>query len=1054
MGRSKFFTLHLSLFLLLALPAFGQSALNRRDFNKYWRVESESKDYRVTFRGDTCELLSPKGLTLWRRQQYDANTVVEYDAMVVDEGQEGDRLSDMNCFWLASDPRHDDIWRRAAWRSGIFVRCYTLQTYYLGYGGNHNTTTRFRRYTGNEAGVDDVAQRPPVLKEYTDEDHLLKKNHWYHVRIESCDGRVRFYVDGQLLVDYCDPQPLTKGWFGFRTTKSRTRITNFRTTAPDRLSLQSGIPLRWVSDNRQPADSAAWPVTFGLPFRQGELHDVSTLQLSSRQPADAWVTARWPDGSVKWAAMSAVVPWQQEGLTVTTGKKGKRPAVLSVTERSGSITVNTGLLTATIPTSGHRLIDSLVVDGRCVGRAATLVATTPQGRFTSMLSKTSIERQGNMHAVVKIEGTHSDGRRSWLPFVVRLYFYGGCQQVRMVHSFLYDGEPVTDMITSLGVQFAVPMHAEPYNRHIAFATDDGVWAEPVQPLDGRRELRLRQSPPEEGRGIPQRQNLQLDQMSGQRIPPRESFDRMGRALIDNWAQWDGFRLSQLTDNSYAIRKRATSDGSTPWIGTLTGQRSPGYAFVGDVEGGLAVTMQDFWQSYPSTMEVSDARSDEARLTMYLWSPEAEPMNLCHYDTIAHGLLESYEDVQPGMSTPYGIGRTTTLWLLPQRSYPGRVAVARQAQRLASHTQLLPTPRYLHDCRAFGVWSLPTADRAVEDRLDEYINIYQQETVHHKWYGFWNYGDFMHAYDPERGEWRYDVGGYAWDNTELASPTWLWMMFLRTGRADIWRMAEAMTRHNSEVDTYHLGPFAPLGSRHNVSHWGCGAKEARISQSAFLRYYYYLTADERTGDLMTAQTDADTLLWHLDPMRLAEPRDKFPCSAPARLRIGPDWLAYAGNWMTQWERTGNQRYRDKIVAGMQSIALLQDGLFTGNKALGYHPDTGRISYDGPAGLRNTNHLLSIMGGFELMNELLPLTACQPFRQAWLDHARRYRQMADSLSNNRFPVRRLDAYAAWHDRDPQRAATVWRSLLSPRKGLSTNEAALWSLDAIYMLEVIPR
>ena len=122
MGRSKFFTLHLSLFLLLALPAFGQSALNRRDFNKYWRVESESKDYRVTFRGDTCELLSPKGLTLWRRQQYDANTVVEYDAMVVDEGQEGDRLSDMNCFWLASDPRHDVIWRRAAWRSVFFVR--------------------------------------------------------------------------------------------------------------------------------------------------------------------------------------------------------------------------------------------------------------------------------------------------------------------------------------------------------------------------------------------------------------------------------------------------------------------------------------------------------------------------------------------------------------------------------------------------------------------------------------------------------------------------------------------------------------------------------------------------------------------------------------------------------------------------------------------------------------------------------------------------------------------------------------------------------------------
>ena len=562
---------------------------------------------------------------------------------------------------------------------------------------------------------------------------------------------------------------------------------------------------------------------------------------------------------------------------------------------------------------------------------------------------------------------------------------------------------------------------------------------------------MAQSPSEEGRGIPQKHNIQMDQMQGKRIPPRDAFDKIGQSLIDNWAQWDGFRLSQLTDNAFSIRKRATSN--SPWLGTLTGERSPGYAFVGDTEGGLAVRLKDFWQSYPSTIEVSDARSNEAHLTLYLWSPEAEPMNLCHYDTIAHGLLESYEDVQEGMSTPYGIARTSELWLLPQQGYQGPEATSKQIAQLNDENRLLPTPDYLHSRQAFGIWSLPTSNTEVEQRLNEYISIYQKEIERHKWYGFWNYGDVMHAYDPERDEWRYDVGGYAWDNTELASPVWLWTMFLRSGRTDIWRMAEAMTRHNSEVDTYHIGPFAPLGSRHNVSHWGCGAKEARISQSAFLRYHYYLTADERLGDLMHAQTDADTLLLHLDPMRLAEPREKFPCSAPARLRIGPDWMAYAGNWMTEWERTGNTYYRDKIMAGMQSIASLTDGLFTGNKALGYDPQTGRISYDGPADLRNTNHLLSIMGGFEVMNELMPMTDCQSFEQAWLDHARRYRQMALKVSKNHFPVRRLDAYAAWRDRDAQRKAAVWSALLAPRKGISTNDAALWSLDAIYMLEVLP-
>ena len=1044
------FAISLLLLMLAADDAMAQSGLNARQFKRYWRVESEAADYRVNFRGDTCELLAPKGLTLWRRQQMEGDVAVEYDAQVVDEnsslpaanGEWRDRVSDLNCFWMASDPHRKDLWTRAAWRSGIFTRCYTLQMYYLGYGGNHNTTTRFRRYDGDEAGVDDTSRRPAILKEYTDSDHLLRPNHWYHVRVETVQGRTRFYIDGRLLVDYLDPTPLQRGWFGLRTTLSRIRITNFRM---EHIQAAAEVPLHWIG---QP--EGKMPVTLGIPFRQGELNDVSLLALSDGTPSAAWTTAQWPDGSVKWAALSAVVSSESHDLRIVRKKKQQAP-LLSIDQQGQQLTVHTGRLTAWLPTTGGNLIDSLIVDGRLIGTTATLTAATTQGEYALYINKVCVERQSRTDAVVRIDGTMTDGHRYWLPTTVRLHFYGGSERVRMTHTFVYNGQPAQDAIRSLSVHFGVPMRTETYNRHIAFSMGDGrIWTEPVQPLDGRRDLRLQQSPSEEGRGIPQKQNIQSDQMAGRRIPPRDDFDALGQSLIDHWAKWDDFRLSQLTDNAFTIRKRATSQ--SPWIGTLTGSRSTGYAFVGDVEGGLGVGMKDFWQSYPSTIEVSRARSHEALLTMHLWSPEAEPMNLCHYDTIAHGLKESYEDVQEGMSSPYGIARTTTLWLWPQTTYPGREAIAQQARTLEQDAHLLPTPAYLHSRRAFGIWSLPTHHVEVEQRLDHYISLYQHETERCKWYGFWNYGDVMHAYDPERDEWRYDVGGYAWDNTELASPMWLWLMFVRSGRYDVWRMAEAMTRHNSEVDTYHIGPFAPLGSRHNVSHWGCGAKEARISQSAFLRYYYYLTADERTGELMAAQTDADTLLWHLDPMRLAEPRSEYPCSAPARLRIGPDWVAYAGNWMTEWERTGNTRYRDKIRKGMLSIAALPDGIFTGNLAKGYDPATGRISYDGPKGLRSTSHLMSIMGGFEVMNELMPLMQSPEFERTWLHHARHYRRIANEISRNHFPVRRLEAYAAWMDRDAARQQQVWQSLLKPSKGISTNEAALWSLDAIYMLEVL--
>ena len=71
-----------------------------------------------------------------------------------------------------------------------------------------------------------------------------------------------------------------------------------------------------------------------------------------------------------------------------------------------------------------------------------------------------------------------------------------------------------------------------------------------------------------------------------------------------------------------------------------------------------------------------------------------------------------------------------------------------------------------------------------------------------WYGLFDYGDVMHTYDPMRHCWKYDVGGYAWQNTELVPTYWLWLYFLHTGREDVFSLAEAMSRHASEVDTYH------------------------------------------------------------------------------------------------------------------------------------------------------------------------------------------------------------------------------------------------------------
>lgn len=1086
--RKLVFLLFLSAVLTVRAAEEKVSGLNAKQFNKYWRVESEDPNYRVTFNGDTAEIVSPKGLTLWRKEKMKGKTTIEYDACVVVETA-NDRLSDLNCFWMASDPANpNDLWKRAKWRNGIFANCYSLQLYYMGYGGNHNTTTRFRRYDGNEDGVKNAEARPAILREYTDAGHLLKANHWYHIKITNEGNKVSYYIDGQRIVDFRDAQPLTEGWFGFRTTLSRTRITNFSYKCePQEWAY---VPLQWIG--KTPEQNKA--VSFGVPFKQGEVKADTPLQLltegGANIPIDTWPLAYWPDGSVKWCGMAGVIPGETANLSVKKSTKksmAKANNGLSVSETSQEISVSTGKITAYIPRKGQYLVDSLLFNGVKTSEKMRLVCSTQSepvvegttevtfNNYVSELTSATVERAGKMRALVKIEGIHKgkDGRK-WLPFVVRLYFYAGSEQVKMVHSFVFDGDQNKDFIHSLGVRIDVPMREALYNRHVAFScADGGVWSEPVQPLVGRRVLTL---------GTTEKDGplLQRQQMEGKRIPPYEAFDEKNRTLLDHWAAWDNYRMSQLSADAFTIRKRANSNN--PWIGTFSGTRSNGYAFAGDISGGLGIALHDFWQSYPSSIEITGAKTATATITAWLWSPEAEPMDLRHYDNVAHDLLASYEDVQEGMSTPYGIARTTTLTLVPQGGYAGKKAFADEAALFSESGALMPTPQYLHDCRAFGVWSLPdrsTPFRAkVEDRLEAYINFYQKAIEQNKWYGFWNFGDVMHAYDPVRHSWRYDIGGYAWDNTELASNMWIWYNFLRTGRADIWRMAEAMTRHTAEVDVYHMGPNAGLGSRHNVSHWGCGAKEARISQAAWNRFYYYLTTDERCGDLMTEVKDADQKLYTLDPMRLAQPRSQYPCTAPARLRIGPDWLAYAGNWMTQWERTRDTAYRDKIIAGMKSIVALPNRIFTGPMALGYDPATGIITSECDPKLESTNHLMTIMGGFEVMNEMLTMINLPEWNDAWLDLATRYKKKAWELRHNRFRISRLLGYAAYHHRDLNMAKEAWTDLftrlehtpapafriekvLPPEvpapmdecSSISTNDASIWSLDAIYMQEVIP-
>jgi hypothetical protein len=540
-------------------------------------------------------------------------------------------------------------------------------------------------------------------------------------------------------------------------------------------------------------------------------------------------------------------------------------------------------------------------------------------------------------------------------------------------------------------------------------------------------------------------------------------------LVKDMAVWDSYKLTQLSPDGFVIQKR--TNPKSAWINVLGGKRSIGAAFVGDVSGGLAIDLKNFWKLYPTEIEISGAGTGNASLTIWLWSPDAPAMDMRHYDTKAHGLEASYEDVQPGFSKAYGVARTSELTITPFGNVPGDAELLRQVELDQRPPMIVCSPEYYHSLNVFGLWSLPDrstpAKAWLEDQLDKALAFYQGQVEERRWYGFWDFGDVMHTYDTPRHEWRYDIGGFAWDDTELAPNVWLWYSFLRSGRADIFRMAEALTRQSQECDVYHIGPWKGLGSRHNVRHWGDGAKELRISQSLFKRFYYYLTTDERVGDLMNEEIDADQALLNVDPLREL-PGIAGDKENPTHVRIGPDWLALVSNWYTAWERTGDTKYRDRILAGMNSITAMPGKIMSGEN-YGYDPATHELKQLTKDG--KTPSLLSLFGGPEMNTEIIPVMDDPAWTAAWLAYcAQDDGRGADHA--------RLTAYAAYVTKDPKKGADAWDQLLRTGPGgsptrfdshvvdgpnvaegvdeirnVSTNGTAQWCLNAIELLQMLP-
>lgn len=823
--------------------------------------------------------------------------------------------------------------------------------------------------------------------------------------------------------------------------------------------------------------------TFGSCWKQGEAagNAFRLLDAQGREvPVQTEIAARWMDGSVKWARHTADSRLMDQAAEVLPGNPAELARSIAVSEQDDGWQVNAGRITLCIPKAGSDVLArELTLDGQLRVSSISPVfllerrsekdenADVTLRRTQPRVETVALETSGPLQCVVKYTGYYAV-QEELMPFVIRMYVGLDAEDVAFDHTFLYNGVEERDFLKGMGLRFHTPLKGAAYNHHVKFVTDWGVFHEPAQLMESR---------------IPRTgPDMKLRQLAGENLLFDDGTPEAALAahVAGDVPMWNKYALTQLTAGSYLFQKR-TKPGRC-MLDIRPGRRAPGGMAVSGEDGGVMLSLRDFWQRFPSGLEVESLGQSEVQCTVWFYSPEAAAYDFRHYDDRSYP-ESNYEGFKEYGASADGIATTSQCRLSLVNVFPAD----QQLQDFCAATQkpavYVATPEAYHEKRAFGYWSLPCceteAERTLEMIMSSAIDFYRQQVDQRGWYGLFNYGDFMHSYDEFRHTWKYDIGGCAWDNTELVPTYWLWLYFMRTGREDVFSLAEALSRHTSETDIYHFGPMKGIGSRHNVRHWGCSCKEPRVSMAGHHRPMFYLTGDRRLGDVFDEVKDAAESVGNLRYYR-ENPEG-------VGIRTGPDWSSFVSNWMTAYERTLDEDYLEKIKTGICGISRAPMRLGSGPR-FAFDPLTGAMHYLGE--FVPDIHLTLCMGGPEVWMETADFIGSDLLKDMLDEYGRIYLMtdeertaaFGDLVKGKQYGMNyvsaALSAWSASRTGNAELARRAWETLLlaSPlrynEKGFvgdiyattiegeglteltwnATNYAAQWCLNVIVTLDLI--
>lgn len=571
------------------------------------------------------------------------------------------------------------------------------------------------------------------------------------------------------------------------------------------------------------ASLSGQPVVWGVPIKQGTVFSGEVIALATRAgrtiPAQVEMTATWADGSAKWVLITA--PALPEGTNaddrfdLIRAKPAHPRHRLRVSESSRGVAIDTSVLRFTISTTGPVVSSFESRAGkawkvRAEALDLLMAVESEAARHEGSASRQTerkvwVEAIGPMRGVIAVRGAHrcEDGRE-FGAYMLRFEVFAGSGRVRLTHSVLFDFDTDREHLRASEIVLNTRVGGHEQTHH---GGDDRVVTWPRMRADWAADFAI-----------------------------TELFQ-------DSPTHW---RLSRWVDP----QRRDVFGGE--------GVRSAGWASLVGEEGSVTAVIRDCWQNHPKSLRI-DARAGELRIGLY--PRRAEPLNLRRYSGLAYMMTYEAPCQWKPEATPMdasfnalGVRKTHEVSLLFDADDIPADAAGETDRPWLTLSQ--------SDLAASGV-ILPKAvapSRRMSEFVDNAIAYLVDARDHAGATGYVDYFDLPLGIDPATDLPLHDFGGLAYINDEGMPCLGLWQAFLLTGRDDALDLARAMARHNADFDSFHTGPYAGLGGRHNVSHWGDQCREPRISQPIGKRFGYLHEGDRSILDLVGVMLDSFQKRW--------------------------------------------------------------------------------------------------------------------------------------------------------------------------------------------------